>query len=200
MLKLTGTVETGLPMLGCWIAFEAGQLTVWPTEKNLDRLNDTVDELFHKAAMSFEAADEMECEMLRLQAIQEYLRLRNFCHAWLNAYAFCDLDPCIEEHPLMHIGELEALYKITDAEVKAATDASVIRVEGNKQLRILLHLTPDDPEFIEHYRAARAGFSSPAPKRLADTAIPHSLAWLTYRFEAAMHEKVNASLMRKHPA
>ncbi|MDF0603368.1 site-specific integrase [Psychromarinibacter sp. C21-152] len=70
-----------------------------------------------------------------------------------------------------------------------------VRVEGNKQLRILLHVTPDDPEFMEHYRAARAGFSSPAPQRLADTAIPHSLAWLTYRFEAAMHERVNASLM-----
>ena len=125
VLKLNGTMETGFPMLGCWIAQQDGQPAVWPTEANLDRLNDTVDDLFHKAATLFEAAEAEKCKMLRLQAVQSYLRLRNFCHGWQNAYAFCDLDPCIKEHLSWHIENLECFYYITEAEVKAANDASV---------------------------------------------------------------------------
>ena len=70
-----------------------------------------------------------------------------------------------------------------------------VRVDGKKWLRIPLSVGPDDPQFIEHYRAARAGIRLEATTSPQDAAVPQSVEWLTYEYEAHMRALVKASLM-----
>jgi integrase len=72
-----------------------------------------------------------------------------------------------------------------------------VRVAGNPNKRITLTVTPDHPDFAEHYRAARVGIRMDAPIAAVDRTIPKSVDWLTRLFEDAMEKKVKAGLM--HP-
>lgn len=70
-----------------------------------------------------------------------------------------------------------------------------VRVEGKKYQKITLAVGPDHRDFMEHYRAARAGVKLEASASPKDAAIPRSLAWLTLAFEEAMQARVDADLM-----
>lgn len=73
-----------------------------------------------------------------------------------------------------------------------------VRVEGNSNRRVVLSVTPDHADFMEHYRAARAGIKLQAETAPMDRVTPRSLAWLTYKFESDMKAKEKAGLM--HPS
>lgn len=57
-----------------------------------------------------------------------------------------------------------------------------VRVERNPGKRIPLAVTPDHPEFMEIYRAARAGVALAPQAPAVDRAIRHSVAWLTHAY------------------
>lgn len=62
-----------------------------------------------------------------------------------------------------------------------------VRKEGDTSKKITLHLTPDHPQFREHYHAARAGISlGPVPN--APTVIKGSIGWLVGLYVKAMPE------------
>lgn len=73
-----------------------------------------------------------------------------------------------------------------------------VRVDGKKWLRIALSVGPDDPQFLEHYRAARAGIRLEGTTSPLEAATPQTVEWLTRAFEAAMQARVDAGLL--HPA
>ena len=60
-----------------------------------------------------------------------------------------------------------------------------------------LPVTPDHPDFLNHYHAARAGqkLEQPSP---SSKPIPKSLQWLTDQFESWMEQRVKAGHL--HPA
>lgn len=72
-----------------------------------------------------------------------------------------------------------------------------VRVAGNKLRRIALHVTPDHPDFLHHYRAARSGVEIPRGAATVDAVTPQSVAWLSLAFEEAMQARVRAGLL--HP-
>lgn len=53
-----------------------------------------------------------------------------------------------------------------------------VRVEGKPGQRIPLSVTPDHPEFMEIYRAARAGVHIEPARPASEMAIRHSVGWL----------------------
>lgn len=67
-----------------------------------------------------------------------------------------------------------------------------VRVEGNKSRRIRLNVTPDHPDFMEHYRAARRGVALEVHTAPEDRVVRNSIAWLSYKHEAALERQVNA--------
>ncbi len=66
-----------------------------------------------------------------------------------------------------------------------------VRVEGEKHRRISLSLTPDHPDFTEHYYAARRGVRLKDVEPL-EAEVKHSFAWLTHQFESHMKKMVAA--------
>lgn len=67
-----------------------------------------------------------------------------------------------------------------------------VRVEGNKFKRIALTVDPDHPQFMELYRAARAGIQISPEATPEDLAIRGSLGWLAAKHIAAMEREVEA--------
>lgn len=69
-----------------------------------------------------------------------------------------------------------------------------VRPARRKWEKITLRVGPDHPSFMEHYLAARNGqqLTLPAAPASDPEIIPHSISWLTLRFEEWMQERVNA--------
>lgn len=67
-----------------------------------------------------------------------------------------------------------------------------VRVEGNKARRIPLSVTPDHPQFMEIYRAARAGVRISPEATPEERAIRGSVGWLAAKHLAAMEREVEA--------
>ena len=67
-----------------------------------------------------------------------------------------------------------------------------VRVEGNKHRRIQLKVTPEHPDFLEHYRAARAGISLDPEAEPDKRAVRGSLDWLVIKHIADLERKVEA--------
>jgi len=84
--------------------------------------------------------------------------------------------------------ELKGLLRET---TKAGTVFYRVRVEGKKAKRIRLTITPEHPDFMEHYHAARRGISMVVTDPI-DAALPKSLSWLTLKFEAYIADQVEA--------
>lgn len=53
-----------------------------------------------------------------------------------------------------------------------------VRVEGKPGHKIRLHLSPDHPDFLNHYHDARAGIAQGAPQPAAPAHKQRSLGWL----------------------
>lgn len=70
-----------------------------------------------------------------------------------------------------------------------------VRPEGKKWQRVPLSVGPDDPAFLDHYRAARAGVRLTAATTPLEASIPQTVEWLTYSFEKVMRDRVKAGLM-----
>jgi integrase len=68
-----------------------------------------------------------------------------------------------------------------------------VRVKGQKKRRIALKVGPDQPDFMEHYLAARMGREFTVAEELP--AIENSLAELSLAFESWMHKMVKAGRM-----
>lgn len=65
-----------------------------------------------------------------------------------------------------------------------------VRVEGQKARRIRLHVTPEHPNFREHYFAARAGVSLEPEISDEDATIRNSIGWIVLKYQTAMAEMV----------
>lgn len=72
-----------------------------------------------------------------------------------------------------------------------------VRVAGDKTRRIALHIAPDHPDFLQHYRAARNGVEFPKGAAPIETVAPQSVAWLSMAFEDHLQARAKAGLL--HP-
>lgn len=72
-----------------------------------------------------------------------------------------------------------------------------VRVAGNKTKRILLNLTPDHPQFSEHYHAARQGIQLEAPISAEDAAIKSSIGWLVAKYQTHLDQQLSAGQLKK---
>lgn len=69
-----------------------------------------------------------------------------------------------------------------------------VRVEGRKRQRVTLLVTPDHPQFREHYLAARRGVQLKPQAEPDQAHIRGSLGWLITRHLAALGREVDANL------
>lgn len=67
-----------------------------------------------------------------------------------------------------------------------------VRVEGDKTRRIPLSITPDHPQFVEIYLAARVGVKLDPAAPAEDRAIRGSVGWLAAKHLAAMERAVES--------
>ncbi|WP_010142089.1 tyrosine-type recombinase/integrase [Oceanicola sp. S124] len=67
-----------------------------------------------------------------------------------------------------------------------------VRVEGDKTRRIALSVAPDHPQFVEIYRAARAGVILTPEATPEERAIRYSIGWIAAKHLAAMERDVAA--------
>ena len=67
-----------------------------------------------------------------------------------------------------------------------------VRVEGDKARRIPLSVTPEHPQFVEIYLAARAGVKLDPQSAPEDRAIRGSIGWLAAKHLSAMEKAVEA--------
>ena len=67
-----------------------------------------------------------------------------------------------------------------------------VRVEGDKTRRIPLSVAPDHPQFMEIYRAARAGLALTPESSPEERAIRYSIGWIAAKHLAAMERDVEA--------
>lgn len=67
-----------------------------------------------------------------------------------------------------------------------------VRVEGDKTRRVPLSVAPDHPQFVEIYRAARAGVKLQPEATPEERAIRGSVGWLAAKHIAAMEREVEA--------
>lgn len=67
-----------------------------------------------------------------------------------------------------------------------------VRIEGDKARRIPLSVTPDHPQFVEIYRAARAGVRISPEATPEERAIRGSIGWLAAKHLAALEREVEA--------
>ncbi len=72
-----------------------------------------------------------------------------------------------------------------------------VRVEGNPQKRVRLHIDPDHKDFSEHYRAARRGIEIEPGSEPANNAIRGSMAWLTGEYLSWLETQVSAGQYNK---
>lgn len=70
-----------------------------------------------------------------------------------------------------------------------------VRVEGQKAKRIRLYVTPDDADFLEHYRAARRGIQITPEATPEERAIRGSLDWLIIKHLKHIEDQVAADQM-----
>lgn len=67
-----------------------------------------------------------------------------------------------------------------------------VRIEGDKARRIPISVTPDHPQFVEIYRAARAGVRLTPEATPEERAIRGSIGWLAAKHLAALEREVAA--------
>ena len=71
-----------------------------------------------------------------------------------------------------------------------------VRMEGDKAKKTTLSVTPDHPDFMDHYSAARQGVKIAKVATPLESATPRSVSWLTHAFEDHMRRQVSAGHMQ----
>lgn len=66
-----------------------------------------------------------------------------------------------------------------------------VRMAKNKAKRTRLHVTPDHPNFREHYHAARQGIQLPPETDAEEQTITNSIGWLVQKYIAHMDTQVD---------
>lgn len=71
-----------------------------------------------------------------------------------------------------------------------------VRVRGNPNKKITIHLPFDHPKFNEHYELARLGIEPPKPEQNADADTIHgSIGWLCDQYKIFIEKKVTSGLL-----
>ena len=65
-----------------------------------------------------------------------------------------------------------------------------VRVEGDKNRRVRLHIGPEDKDFSEHYKAARRGIEIKPETKPEETQIKGSLGWLVCKYLDWLEDQV----------
>ncbi len=131
-IKQNTTVDKYFHMLGCWVSREKGKVSAWPSNKNLENLTVRYDAYSQHAHTKLTAAEKNKDQNLRLEGLQDYLRLRNFVTGWFNAYDFCiDILGINKDYLFADIETIRELYNITDADLRDVTDQSTYVVIDN---------------------------------------------------------------------
>lgn len=64
---------------------------------------------------------------LRIEGLQDYLRLESICHGWFEAFKFCgDHIKSIENHYAFDLNLIRQTYDIAQDELKPLKDASTV--------------------------------------------------------------------------
>lgn len=72
-----------------------------------------------------------------------------------------------------------------------------VRVEGHRDRKIVLHVMPEDPDFMEHYHAARLGKSLNGDTLFTPRPVKESLNWLIGLHLDDMERHVKAGTVAK---
>jgi hypothetical protein len=66
-------------------------------------------------------------DSLRINGLQDYLRLECFVRGWINAFKFCGPQIiCVEDDLELKLGLIRETYAITPEELKPLKDASTV--------------------------------------------------------------------------
>lgn len=82
--------------------------------------------------------------------------------------------------------------------MRSGRDRFRVRVAGDKTRRIPLHVDPEHPDFLEHYRAARSGVELQATAPAIERHVHRSVAWLVAAF--CDHMAAQEAAAQLHPA
>ena len=130
-IKQNTTVDKHFHMLGCWVSREKGKVSAWPSSKNLENLTIRYETYSKQVHTKLQKAEKKKDQYLRLEGLQNYLRLRNFITGWFNAFDFCNdvLGPK-KDYWLCDIDAMRECYNITDADMASVADRSTYVVIG----------------------------------------------------------------------
>lgn len=127
-VKQKTTSDAGFRMLGCWLKMTPNGMDVWPTEANLEELRSQFDLDVQSVEALLRWGSKEQTGSWRPEGVQAYLRLRSRVSSWAAAYAFC-LDAEVVRNDLSwELDRIVHRFEITDAEMKSATDPSVISI------------------------------------------------------------------------
>lgn len=123
-------VDEGFRMLGAWIWREGSSIIAHPTEHNLQKFDGRFWIEHEKVHAGFKSAQKDCCDLQRIFALQDYVRLKNYVTGWCNAFAFCDDIEMIRTDRKYLLQQIASQYQIDDAELKAASDRSTkVRID-----------------------------------------------------------------------
>ncbi|MDG4650439.1 reverse transcriptase domain-containing protein [Roseibacterium sp. SDUM158017] len=117
-------IEAGFRMLGCEITQTKTGINVEPTKESLQEFEGFFWIQSQAIAAELFAAKQLKDQVLRLQGIQSFLRLRSYANGWLAAHAVCTDIPMIKGDVRYKIDALAHTFQFTPTELKAAADAS----------------------------------------------------------------------------
>jgi hypothetical protein len=119
-------ISFGFRMLGChlWPADDA--IVAAPTNDNLGKLLNKTEILEQQIHAKLTTAMKEKSQSLRMEGVQDYLRLESLTNGWLAAFGFCQEDvPVIKADLEYLLWELKKTYAITPFELKLLKDRSV---------------------------------------------------------------------------
>ena len=119
-------IAKGFRMLGCWVSIEkTGELVADPTNTNVTKLRSRVSMLKQRIHAKLTAAELESDQGLRVEGLQDFLRLESLCQGWVNAFSFCvQLVKDVENDLAYDLSVICHTYAITEEELKPLKDAS----------------------------------------------------------------------------
>lgn len=124
-VKQKTTAAAGFRMLGCWVQLTPTGVEVWPTEANLEELRRQFDLDVQSVEAHLLWGSKEQTGSWRLEGVQAYLRLRSRVASWAAAFGCCPDATVVRDDLTWKLDWLAHTFGVTDAEVKAAIDASV---------------------------------------------------------------------------